>query len=229
MTVRSVLDCTGNETGMYSILVGERRFLALEMLVKQKRLNVTDLVPRIVRDLWAGRRGQPGRERPAPAAATARPVPRAKAKREHGGTRRFCRRLTSAARRLCSAEAAFDTCRRTGVELRHRAAGYRVPRDRHAGAARALDKAGQPVRRYPRAVLLPAETLSIQLAEIWKSNGLRGLVLRFTVKSRPDDTPFSRRPPPHPRRPMPVPVGRERGPEVERQVLPTRPDPFEPD
>ena len=49
ITVRPVLDDEGNETGMYSIPAGGRRFRALELLVKQKRMNRTALVPCIVR------------------------------------------------------------------------------------------------------------------------------------------------------------------------------------
>jgi ParB family chromosome partitioning protein len=49
ITVRPVLDDDGNETGMYSIPAGGRRYRALELLVKQKRMNRTALVPCIVR------------------------------------------------------------------------------------------------------------------------------------------------------------------------------------
>ncbi|KAA2312729.1 DNA-binding protein [Puniceibacterium sp. HSS470] len=49
ITVRPVLDESGAETGMYSIPAGGRRFRALELLVKQKRMNKTALVPCIVR------------------------------------------------------------------------------------------------------------------------------------------------------------------------------------
>jgi ParB family transcriptional regulator, chromosome partitioning protein len=49
ITVRPILDDTGGETGMYSIPAGGRRFRALELLVKQKRLSRTALVPCIVR------------------------------------------------------------------------------------------------------------------------------------------------------------------------------------
>jgi ParB family chromosome partitioning protein len=44
-----VLDESGAETGMYTIPAGGRRFRALELLVKQKRMNKTALVPCIVR------------------------------------------------------------------------------------------------------------------------------------------------------------------------------------
>ncbi|WP_299589374.1 ParB/RepB/Spo0J family partition protein [uncultured Tateyamaria sp.] len=49
LTVRPVLDETGTETGMFEILAGGRRFRALELLVKQKRLNRTAPVPCIIR------------------------------------------------------------------------------------------------------------------------------------------------------------------------------------
>ncbi|MHA7876142.1 ParB/RepB/Spo0J family partition protein [Roseivivax sp.] len=49
ITVRPVLDDSGAETGMYTIPAGGRRFRALELLVKQKRMNKTTLVPCIVR------------------------------------------------------------------------------------------------------------------------------------------------------------------------------------
>ncbi len=46
--VRSVLDDDGKETGMYEVPAGGRRFRALELLVKQKRLNKTAPVPCVV-------------------------------------------------------------------------------------------------------------------------------------------------------------------------------------
>ncbi len=49
ITVRPVLDDSGAEAGMYTIPAGGRRFRALELLVKQKRMNKTALVPCIVR------------------------------------------------------------------------------------------------------------------------------------------------------------------------------------
>ncbi|MEP2028880.1 ParB/RepB/Spo0J family partition protein [Roseibium sp.] len=49
ITVRPVLDDNGAETGMFTIPAGGRRFRALELLVKQKRLNKTALVPCVVR------------------------------------------------------------------------------------------------------------------------------------------------------------------------------------
>jgi ParB family chromosome partitioning protein len=49
LTVRPVLDDDGGETGMFEIPAGGRRYRALELLVKQKRLNRTAPVPCIVR------------------------------------------------------------------------------------------------------------------------------------------------------------------------------------
>ena len=48
--VRPVLDGEGGETGMYEVPAGGRRYRALELLVKQKRLNKTSPVPCIVSD-----------------------------------------------------------------------------------------------------------------------------------------------------------------------------------
>src|SRR5262249_54574690 len=49
LTVRPVLDGDGAETGMYEIPAGGRRYRALELLVKQKRLARTAPVPCIIR------------------------------------------------------------------------------------------------------------------------------------------------------------------------------------
>ncbi|MBB4287895.1 ParB/RepB/Spo0J family partition protein [Roseospira goensis] len=49
LTVRPVLDESGAETGMFEIPAGGRRYRALELLVKQRRLNKTAPVPCIVR------------------------------------------------------------------------------------------------------------------------------------------------------------------------------------
>jgi ParB family chromosome partitioning protein len=49
LTVRPVLDADGAETGMYEIPAGGRRFRALELLVKQKRLAKNTPIPCIVR------------------------------------------------------------------------------------------------------------------------------------------------------------------------------------
>jgi ParB family chromosome partitioning protein len=49
LSVRAVLNEAGEETGMYEIPAGGRRYRALEILVKQKRLAKTAPVPCIVR------------------------------------------------------------------------------------------------------------------------------------------------------------------------------------
>ncbi len=50
LNVRPVLDAEGAETGMFEIPAGGRRYQALALLVKQKRLAKTALVPCVVRD-----------------------------------------------------------------------------------------------------------------------------------------------------------------------------------
>uniref|UniRef100_UPI0025D05DD7 ParB/RepB/Spo0J family partition protein n=1 Tax=Methylocystis sp. TaxID=1911079 RepID=UPI0025D05DD7 len=49
ITARPVLDETGAETGMFEIPAGGRRYRALELLVKQKRLARTAPIPCVVR------------------------------------------------------------------------------------------------------------------------------------------------------------------------------------
>ncbi len=51
LNVRPVLDDDGKETGMYEVPAGGRRFRALELLVKEKRLSKTAPVPCIVNDV----------------------------------------------------------------------------------------------------------------------------------------------------------------------------------
>jgi ParB family chromosome partitioning protein len=46
LSVRSVLDAEGQETGMFEVPAGGRRFRALELLVKQKRMAKTQPVQR---------------------------------------------------------------------------------------------------------------------------------------------------------------------------------------
>ena len=50
LSVRPVIDQAGVETGMFEIPAGGRRFRALELLVKQKRLAKTASVPCVVRE-----------------------------------------------------------------------------------------------------------------------------------------------------------------------------------
>jgi ParB family transcriptional regulator, chromosome partitioning protein len=49
LTVRPVLDDNGAETGMYEIPAGGRRYRALELLVRQKRLAKTAPIPCVIR------------------------------------------------------------------------------------------------------------------------------------------------------------------------------------
>src|ERR1700694_4427578 len=49
LNVRPVLDAGGEETGMFEVPAGGRRFRALELLVKQKRMTKTQTVPCVVR------------------------------------------------------------------------------------------------------------------------------------------------------------------------------------
>jgi ParB family chromosome partitioning protein len=49
LTVRPVLDESGVETGLYEIPAGGRRYRALELLVKQKRLARTAPIPCVIR------------------------------------------------------------------------------------------------------------------------------------------------------------------------------------
>jgi ParB family chromosome partitioning protein len=50
LNVRAVLNGDGNETGMFEVPAGGRRYRALELLVKQKRMAKTQLVPCVVRE-----------------------------------------------------------------------------------------------------------------------------------------------------------------------------------
>jgi ParB family transcriptional regulator, chromosome partitioning protein len=50
LNVRPILDAEGAETGRYEIPAGGRRFRALELLVKRKRLAKTALVPCVLRE-----------------------------------------------------------------------------------------------------------------------------------------------------------------------------------
>src|SRR5712664_2604116 len=48
LNVRAVADAEGNETGMFEVPAGGRRYRALELLVKQKRMAKTQSVPCVV-------------------------------------------------------------------------------------------------------------------------------------------------------------------------------------
>ncbi|MBR0724245.1 ParB/RepB/Spo0J family partition protein [Bradyrhizobium manausense] len=50
LSVRAVVDVDGNETGMFEVPAGGRRYRALELLVKQKRMSKTQAVPCVVRE-----------------------------------------------------------------------------------------------------------------------------------------------------------------------------------
>jgi ParB family chromosome partitioning protein len=50
LNVRAVADAEGNETGMFEVPAGGRRYRALELLVKQKRMAKTQPVPCVVRE-----------------------------------------------------------------------------------------------------------------------------------------------------------------------------------
>jgi hypothetical protein len=50
LSVRAVVDADGCETGMFEVPAGGRRYRALELLVKQKRMAKTQPVPCVVRD-----------------------------------------------------------------------------------------------------------------------------------------------------------------------------------
>jgi ParB family transcriptional regulator, chromosome partitioning protein len=50
LIVRAVVDAEGNETGMFEVPAGGRRYRALELLVKQKRMAKTQAVPCIIRE-----------------------------------------------------------------------------------------------------------------------------------------------------------------------------------
>src|SRR5216683_1537137 len=50
LSVRAVVEADGQETGMFEVPAGGRRYRALELLVKQKRMAKTQPVPCVVRD-----------------------------------------------------------------------------------------------------------------------------------------------------------------------------------
>ena len=50
LSVRAVVDADGQETGVFEVPAGGRRYRALELLVKQKRMAKTQPVPCVIRD-----------------------------------------------------------------------------------------------------------------------------------------------------------------------------------
>lgn len=50
LNVRAVVDADGQETGMFEVPAGGRRYRALELLIKQKRMAKTEPVPCVVRN-----------------------------------------------------------------------------------------------------------------------------------------------------------------------------------
>ena len=50
LNVRAILDAEGRETDMFEVPAGGRRYRALELLVKQKRMSRTQAVPCVVRE-----------------------------------------------------------------------------------------------------------------------------------------------------------------------------------
>ncbi|HVR58405.1 MAG TPA: ParB/RepB/Spo0J family partition protein [Pseudolabrys sp.] len=50
LSVRAVVDADGQETGMFEVPAGGRRYRALELLVQQKRMAKTQPVPCVIRD-----------------------------------------------------------------------------------------------------------------------------------------------------------------------------------
>jgi ParB family transcriptional regulator, chromosome partitioning protein len=50
LSVRAVVDADGHETGMFEVPAGGRRYRALELLVKQRRMVKTQPVSCVVRD-----------------------------------------------------------------------------------------------------------------------------------------------------------------------------------
>ena len=118
LNVRPVLDADGAETGMFEIPAGGRRYRALELLVKQKRLAKTAPVPCVVRDPSGrdlGGRGFAGRERPARRPASARSVSRLQDAARPGCRRGGDRRPLL--RRAGRGEAAAAPRRRVGEAL----------------------------------------------------------------------------------------------------------------
>lgn len=69
LNVRAVVDADGNETGMFEVLAGGRRYRALDLLVKKKRMAKTQAAPCVVREAGIAKDSRGGR------ASSARSVP----------------------------------------------------------------------------------------------------------------------------------------------------------
>src|ERR1700753_4508758 len=54
LNVRPISDAEGQDTGMFEVPAGGRRYRALELLVKQKRLAKTPPVPGLAREAGSG-------------------------------------------------------------------------------------------------------------------------------------------------------------------------------
>jgi hypothetical protein len=105
LTVRPVLDSDGQETGLFEVPVGGRRFRALELLVAQKRMSFA--AERIAFGRHQGRRLRPAGHAPlksAPSSYIVRPFGRI----IFGGRHGLCRRHAEAdrGRRGCAGGAA---------------------------------------------------------------------------------------------------------------------------
>jgi hypothetical protein len=81
LNARAVVDADGNETGMFEVPAGGRRYRALELLVKQKRMAKTQPVPCVVRrapqkhPTRTNRRGRMSADRTAAASPSRRRLP----------------------------------------------------------------------------------------------------------------------------------------------------------
>ena len=114
LTVRPIVDDSGAETGMYEVPAGGRRYRALELLVKKKRLARTAPIPCIVRTDGLRRGGQPGRERaagarctPSTSSAPSSPCARRASPRRRSPPRSSCRSMS------CTSGCGWPPCRRS--------------------------------------------------------------------------------------------------------------------
>ena len=105
LSVRPILGSMGVETGLYGIQAGSRRFRALKLLVKQKKLAKNAPVPCIVKTDGFAEADSLAENIRAPGAATARPIPRVQGLGGQGPRRGYDRRRFSAFRRSPSSPA----------------------------------------------------------------------------------------------------------------------------